>query len=67
MTTMTFMLSSRPADFSALSAWMMMTSPPFMSMMPGPARGVRVDPLELLKRTVALEHRVEMSDQQNLR
>ena len=36
MTTTTFMSSRAPAVFSALSAAMMMTSPPFMSMMPGP-------------------------------
>ena len=36
MTTMTFMSSRAPASLSALSAATMMTSPPFMSMMPGP-------------------------------
>ena len=43
-----------------------MTSPPFMSMTPGP-RAVRVDTLELLERTVGFEHGVEMSDEQDAR
>ena len=45
----------------------MTTSPPFMSMMPGPARGPLVDALELLERAVRLEHRVEMADEQDAR
>ena len=34
---------------------------------PRPARGMRVEALELLERAIRLEHRVEMSDQQNPR
>ena len=52
---------------SAFSAWMMTTSPPFMSMMPGPRAVFGVEPFELLERTVALEDGVEMADQQDLR
>ena len=33
----------------------------------GPLRRPRVDSLEFLKRTVALEHRIEMADEQHLR
>jgi hypothetical protein len=36
MTTTTFIVFSRPAAPSAFKAWMMMTSPPFMSITPGP-------------------------------
>ena len=47
------------------SVWTMMTSPPFMSMMPGPRRLTVVEPLELLERTVGLEHGVEMANEEN--
>ena len=36
LTTTMFILSSWPASLSARRAWTMITSPPFMSMMPGP-------------------------------
>ena len=56
-----------PVACSALSAETMTTSPPFMSMMPGPRAVLLVEALELLERAVLLEHRVEMTDQQDAR
>ena len=41
MTTATFRSSSAPAAARALSACTITTSPPFMSMMPGPRASVR--------------------------
>ena len=67
MTTVTFMPFRMPAASSALSAWTMTTSPPFMSMMPGPLAVRVVDPLEFLEGAVRREHRVEVADEHELR
>ena len=67
MTTTTFRRSSTPAAWSAFSACTMTTSPPFMSMTPGPRAVFVVEPLELLERAVGLEHGVEVADEQDVR
>ena len=45
----------------------MMTSPPFMSITPGPLRCSLVDSLKRLKGVVGLEDRVEVADQEKAR
>ena len=58
----------RAGGLQAPSArWIITTSPPFMSMMPGPRARLLVDPLEALERAVRLEHGVEMADEQDAR